>query len=110
MAYMVFDLLHLEGQSLLDVPLEDRKHLLRRVLRPDGMVRYAAHVVGEGVDFTQAAAEKGSGGDRGQAPAQPVPAWRAQPGLVEDQAAPRAGDRGRRAGCRAREPTRTWAR
>ena len=59
MAYMVFDLLHLEGQSLVDVPLEDRKHLLRRVLRPDGLVRYASHVVGDGVDFTQAAADKG---------------------------------------------------
>ena len=59
MAYMVFDLLHLEGRSLVEVPLEDRKHLLRRVLRPDGLVRYASHVVGEGVDFTQAAAEKG---------------------------------------------------
>ena len=34
MAYMVFDLLHLDGRSLVDVPLEDRKHLLRRVLRP----------------------------------------------------------------------------
>ncbi len=59
LAYMIFDLLHLNGQSLVDVPLEHRKHLLRRVLRPDGVVRYAAHVVGNGVDFTQAAAEKG---------------------------------------------------
>ena len=59
MAYMVFDVLHLEGQSLVDVPLEHRKHLLRRVLRPDGLVRYASHVVGDGVDFTQAAADKG---------------------------------------------------
>jgi bifunctional non-homologous end joining protein LigD len=59
MAYMVFDLLHLDGRSLLDVPLEHRKQLLRRVLRSDGMVRYASHVTGKGVDFTQAAAEKG---------------------------------------------------
>jgi bifunctional non-homologous end joining protein LigD len=59
LAYMVFDLLHLDGRSLLDVPLEDRKALLRRVLRPHGMVRYASHVVGEGRDFIDAAAEKG---------------------------------------------------
>jgi bifunctional non-homologous end joining protein LigD len=59
LAYMVFDLLHLDGRSLLDLPLEDRKHLLRRVLRPDGLVRYASHVVGDGVAFTRAAAEKG---------------------------------------------------
>jgi bifunctional non-homologous end joining protein LigD len=59
LAYMAFDLLYLDGRSLQDVPLEDRKRLLRRVLRPHGMVRYAAHVVGDGRDFTQAAAEKG---------------------------------------------------
>ena len=59
LAYMVFDLLHVDGKSLLDVPLEDRKHLLRRVLRSDGVVRYASHVVGDGIEFTRAAAEKG---------------------------------------------------
>ncbi|HEX6474537.1 MAG TPA: DNA polymerase ligase N-terminal domain-containing protein, partial [Candidatus Limnocylindria bacterium] len=59
MTYMVFDLLHLDGRSLVDVPLEHRKHVLRRVLRPDGLVRYASHVVGDGIEFTQAAAEKG---------------------------------------------------
>ncbi len=59
LAYMAFDLLHLDGQSLLEVPLEHRKHLLRRVLRPDGMARYASHVIGDGGDFTRAAADKG---------------------------------------------------
>ncbi|HET7520913.1 MAG TPA: DNA ligase D, partial [Candidatus Limnocylindria bacterium] len=59
LAYMVFDLLHLDGQSLLDVPLEDRKRLLRSRLRSDDLVRYASHVVGEGREFTAAAAEKG---------------------------------------------------
>ena len=59
LAYMVFDLLHLDGRSLLDVPIEHRKALLRRVLRPEGMVRYASHVIGDGRDFTEAAAEKG---------------------------------------------------
>jgi bifunctional non-homologous end joining protein LigD len=59
LAYMVFDLLYLDGRSLVDVPLEDRKRLLRRVLEQDGMVRYASHVIGEGKDFTRAAAEKG---------------------------------------------------
>jgi bifunctional non-homologous end joining protein LigD len=59
LAYMVFDLLHLDGSSLLDVPLEERKRLLRRVIRPHPMVRYAAHVVGEGDAFVRAAAERG---------------------------------------------------
>ncbi len=59
LAYMVFDLLHLDGSSLLDVPLEDRKRVLRRVLRPHPLVRYAAHVVGDGEAFMRAAAERG---------------------------------------------------
>jgi len=59
LAYMVFDLLHLDGSSLLDVPLEERKRLLRRVLRPHPMVRYAAHVVGDGEAFMRAAADRG---------------------------------------------------
>jgi DNA ligase D len=59
LAYMVFDLLHLDGSSLLDVPLEDRKRLLRRVLRPHPVVRYAAHVVGDGEAFMRAAADRG---------------------------------------------------
>ena len=59
LAYMVFDLLHLDGSSLLDVPLEDRKRLLRRVIRPHPMVRYAAHVVGDGEAFMRAAADRG---------------------------------------------------
>jgi len=59
LAYMVFDLLHLDGSSLLDVPLEDRKRLLRTVIRSHPMVRYASHVVGEGQAFVRAAADRG---------------------------------------------------
>ncbi len=57
--FMAFDLLHLDGRSLLDVPLEERKRALRRALRPHPLVRYASHVLGEGVAFTHAAAEQG---------------------------------------------------
>jgi bifunctional non-homologous end joining protein LigD len=59
LAYMVFDLLHFDGSSLVDVPLEERKRLLRRVIRPHPLVQYAAHVVGEGEAFISAAAERG---------------------------------------------------
>ena len=48
LVYQVFDLLYLDGRSLLDVPLEDRKRLLRSVLKDHPRVRYASHVVGEG--------------------------------------------------------------
>jgi len=57
-AYMVFDLLHLDGQSLLDVPLEERKRALRSRLREHALVRFASHVTGDGVAFTRAAADQ----------------------------------------------------
>ena len=53
--YQAFDLLYLDGRSLLNVPLEDRKRLLQSVLRPHARVRFAAHVVGEGQAFYDAA-------------------------------------------------------
>lgn len=53
--YQAFDLLYLDGRSLVDVALEDRKRLLKSVLRPHPRVRYAAHVDGEGVAFFEAA-------------------------------------------------------
>ncbi|HEY7452670.1 MAG TPA: DNA ligase D [Candidatus Limnocylindria bacterium] len=53
--YQAFDLLYLDGQSLLDVPLESRKRLLRRVLRPNAIVQFATHVAGEGNAFLDAA-------------------------------------------------------
>ena len=53
--YQAFDLLHLDGSSLLSVPLEERKRLLRSRLRPNERVRYAGHVEGDGRAFTDAA-------------------------------------------------------
>ncbi|HEX6139895.1 MAG TPA: DNA ligase D, partial [Candidatus Limnocylindria bacterium] len=59
LVYQAFDLLYLDGRSLLDVPLENRKRLLRARLREHPVVRYASHVVGDGLDFTQAAMQRG---------------------------------------------------
>jgi bifunctional non-homologous end joining protein LigD len=59
LVYQAFDLLYLDGQLLLDVPLEDRKRLLRSVLRDQPRVRFADHVVTEGLAFYEAAATKG---------------------------------------------------
>ncbi|MDQ3345330.1 MAG: DNA ligase D [Chloroflexota bacterium] len=53
--YQVFDLLHIDGRSLLDVPLEERKRLLRSRLQPHALVRYASHVDGDGRAFIDAA-------------------------------------------------------
>ncbi len=57
--YQAFDLLYLDGRSLLNVPLQDRKRLLTMVLRGvDRRVRYADHVLGEGKAFMDAAAKQ----------------------------------------------------
>ena len=56
--YEAFDLLHLDGRSLLGVPLEDRKRLLHARLRPHPMVRYASHVETDGVAFFEAARQQ----------------------------------------------------
>ncbi|MEO6294385.1 MAG: DNA ligase D [Candidatus Limnocylindria bacterium] len=56
--YQVFDLLHLDGRSLLRVPLEERKRLLRSRLREHPGVRYAGHVDGDGTVFFGAAREQ----------------------------------------------------
>ena len=58
LVYMAFDLLYLDGRSLLKVPLEDRKRLLKSVLRDHARVRYASHVEGEGKTFFAAAAAR----------------------------------------------------
>jgi bifunctional non-homologous end joining protein LigD len=55
LVYQAFDLLELDGRSLLEEPLEARKALLRAALRPDARVRYSAHVVGDGIAFYEAA-------------------------------------------------------
>lgn len=56
--YWVFDLLYLDGQSLLNVPLEERKALLRRVIKPGYMVHFASHVERDGEAFLEAAREQ----------------------------------------------------
>ncbi len=47
-AYQVFDLLHVDGESLLEQPLDARKARLREVLREHPLVRYAGHVEADG--------------------------------------------------------------
>jgi bifunctional non-homologous end joining protein LigD len=57
--YEVFDLLHLDGRSLLDEPLEERRRLLADVLRPDPRVRLSEHVEADGLAFFEAARVRG---------------------------------------------------
>jgi bifunctional non-homologous end joining protein LigD len=57
--YEVFDLLHLDGRSLVDEPLADRRRLLASALRADPRVRLSEHIEGEGIAFFEAARERG---------------------------------------------------
>ena len=55
--YVLFDIPHLNGQSLRDVPLVERKATLRAILEahPDPLLRYSEHQIGNGEKaFTQA--------------------------------------------------------
>jgi bifunctional non-homologous end joining protein LigD len=57
--YEVFDLLHLDGRSLLDEPLEERRRVLAGVLRPDPRVRLSEHIETDGIAFFEAARARG---------------------------------------------------
>jgi bifunctional non-homologous end joining protein LigD len=53
LVYFVFDLLRLNGERLDQLPLEERKRRLRKLIEPAskqkaGRIRYAEHIVGEG--------------------------------------------------------------
>jgi bifunctional non-homologous end joining protein LigD len=47
-AYYAFDLIYYNGFDLRNAPLIDRKSLLKKILRPDGTVRYSEHMLARG--------------------------------------------------------------
>jgi bifunctional non-homologous end joining protein LigD len=55
MQYLVFDIVYFDGQRLFKVPLEDRKRLLRDVVRDSALLKYSDHVLGQGKAFFKAA-------------------------------------------------------
>lgn len=59
LVFMAFDLPWCAGRSYLDVPLEERKAILRLVLREHPRVRFGGHVVRDGVAFFEATAAQG---------------------------------------------------
>jgi bifunctional non-homologous end joining protein LigD len=63
LAYMVFDLLHLDGRDLTGLPLEERKAALEALVGNggggEGLVRYSGHVIGGGADFFRQACRLG---------------------------------------------------
>jgi bifunctional non-homologous end joining protein LigD len=57
--YYVFDLLHLEGHDLTNLPLLKRKEILKKILPPDPKIKFSDHVEKEGVLFFRVVKEKG---------------------------------------------------
>ena len=73
-AYLAFDLLHLDGRSLLTTPLHKRRQLLRRVLHPGDEVVAVPAIAAEGRALHEAAAAQGIAGVHGPPADQPLPA------------------------------------
>jgi bifunctional non-homologous end joining protein LigD len=61
-AFLVFDLLHLDGRWLLSTPLEKRRQALRRVLRPGDEVVVVPAISGEGRALHAAVTAQGIAG------------------------------------------------
>jgi ATP-dependent DNA ligase len=61
-AFLAFDLLHLDGRSLLSMPLDRRRQALRRVLRPGDEVVAVPAIATEGRALHDAVAAQGIAG------------------------------------------------
>ena len=60
--YYVFDVLHLDGKSTVEVPLTWRKKLLRKAIDFHDPLRFAPHRVEDGIAAYRAACERGDEG------------------------------------------------
>jgi len=61
-AFLAFDLLHVDARSVLSAPLDRRREQLRRVLRPGDEVVAVPAIAGEGRALHEAAAAQGIAG------------------------------------------------
>ena len=61
-AFLAFDLLHLDGRSLLSQPLVRRREALRRVLRPGDEVVAVPAIATEGIALFEAVVAQGVAG------------------------------------------------
>jgi bifunctional non-homologous end joining protein LigD len=57
LCYYVFDILYQNGENLCDLPLIERKELLRKLVTDSEVVRYTDHIIGDGKSFFEASRE-----------------------------------------------------
>ena len=57
--YLVFDLLYLNGEDLMDLPLVRRRELLNKLLPKEGSIRFSDAIEARGIEFFRAARERG---------------------------------------------------
>ena len=94
LTYVAFDLLYADGADLRSKPLEERKALLERMIRDDGLVLYSGHVLEKGKALFASARKSKLEGIIGKRRSFDL-SGAAQPRLGEDQDRIRARVRGR---------------
>ncbi|MBC7849439.1 MAG: DNA ligase D [Chitinophagaceae bacterium] len=57
--YYVFDMLSFKGKDLLNLPLIERKELLKKLLKKNPVIRYCDHIDEEGMGFLDQAKKQG---------------------------------------------------
>ncbi len=60
--FVAFDLLYIDGRSLIDVPVEERKALLDELVVPDGRVQVSPYVEGNGTALFDTIKDRGMEG------------------------------------------------
>ncbi|MFN3323113.1 MAG: DNA ligase D [Bryobacteraceae bacterium] len=76
--YFPFDLLYLDGFDLRNVPLEERKRVLRKILLPSARIRYSEHFAVDGQRMLEAAREQGIEGIVAKHPTSPYESRRSR--------------------------------
>ncbi len=94
--YYVFDLLYLDGYDLTQVPLTERKALLRRALVPGDHIKLVDYIERDGEQLYRSASDLGFEGIVAKRATSTYEAGRAQPRLAQGEERPRAGVRRRR--------------
>lgn len=59
LCYYIFDILSLDGKSLEDLPLTERKEILKEALPQSDIVHYCDHIVGRGKEFFELVKKQG---------------------------------------------------